>query len=206
MRGKAVLGALAGIVTAGVLAAQEPRWRAEVFGVAHDYEDFSGWGLVVGRGPDTGVRLELLLESRREESFVWEYQEGGALGSYHYGGADTFGLQLGYGRYWVGPTFYPFFTVSAGITVAQPDFGPVESKGYPAASIGGGFEVKLSEVWVFRLDGRAEWVGWQPDPSGWDCDWMGGGTCERRGGDFGFGGATYDSLQPVLRLGIGARW
>jgi hypothetical protein len=206
MRGKAVLVALAGIMIAGAVAAQEPRWRADVFGIVDDSDGSLGWGFVVGRGPDTGARLELLLESRREQSFVWEYQEGVGLGSYRFGGADIFNLQFGYGRYWVGPTFYPFFTVAAGITVAQPDFGPVESKVYPAASIGGGFEVKLSEVWVFRLDGRAEWVGWQPDDSGWDCDWMSGGACEWQGGDFGFGGATFDTVLPVLRLGIGARW
>lgn len=206
MEARVVAGVATLIALAEAAAAQEPRLQAEVFGKLDSGFDESGWGLLLGRGRDSGHRFELLLETWREDTFVWQYHEGPILGTYRYGGADLFSLQLGLGRYWAGPTFYPFFTVSAGFTVAQPDFGPVSTKSYATASIGGGFEVMLSEVWAFRLDGRAEWIDWQPDRSGWDCGWMDGRPCVRQGGDFGFGGVTHDSLRPVLRLGIGARW
>ena len=68
MRLKAVLVALASTVIAGGAAAQEPRWQAGVLGIAHEYQGSSGWGLLLGRGPDTGARWELLLESRRWET------------------------------------------------------------------------------------------------------------------------------------------
>lgn len=198
--------ALAALLVAGVALAQEPRWSLDVFGRLDGDDEPAGWGLLLGRGPDTGNRFELLLESRREDVFVWEHVEGPGLGSYRWGGADLYGLHLGLGRYWVGPRFFPFVAASIGVTVARPDFGPVDSESFLTASVGGGFEVRLGGSWLLRLDGRAELVGWEDDPHGWrNCSWF-SGTCVRVGGENGFGGATVDTLVPILRIGLGARW
>jgi hypothetical protein len=131
----------------------------------------------------------MLLETRRESFLVW-YPRGIPSGWWTDRGADILSFQAGVSRFWLGPTFFPFATASAGITVASPDVGPVESKGYPTASVGGGFEAKLDERWHFRLDGRAEWVGWEADT---------------RSDGFAMA-TTSETWHAVLRLGIGARW
>ena len=111
-----------------------------------------------GRGQDAGLRVETILESVREDGFVRIGPASPTVNMWRC--ADTISLQLGLSRRWVGPTFYPFATIAGGIRVAHPDTGPVEYKGYPVASAGGGFGVSLSDTWQARFDARLEWVGW----------------------------------------------
>lgn len=186
MRNWIVAVMLAGLPAAA--AAQEPTWEITplVRFEGSDYAD-PGWGVAFGRGQDTGLRVEAVLESIREDGFVRVGPASPTVDTWH--DADTLSLQFGLSRRWVGPTFYPFATLAGGIRVAHPDTGPVEYKGYPAASIGGGFEVSLSETWQARFDARLEWVGWT--------------LAEYSDGTLV--GKSQEVLG-VLRLGVGARF
>jgi hypothetical protein len=169
-------------------AAQEPTWEITPL-VRFDGSDYAdpGWGVAFGRGQDTGLRVEAVLESVREDSFVRIGPGSPTVDMWR--DADSLSLQLGLSRRWVGPTFYPFATFAGGIRVVHPDAGPVEYKGYAVASVGGGLGVSLSETWQARFDARLEWVGWT--------------LAEYSDGTLV---GKSKEVQGVLRLGVGARF
>lgn len=187
------------VATAATAFAQERQTQVAAYVIPDD----EGWGLGLSHGEDSSLRIEVFADWRREDALVWEVEDDGWEHG-RLGGADVYGLQAGLGRYWLGPTFYPFVSGAVGVTVAFPDFGPVEAKGYATFSAGGGFELWLSDHVMLRLDGRAEWVDWKTEE--FALDWRTTVVEESpKGSGSGFSGATHDRLRPVLRLGLGIR-
>lgn len=175
------------LLAASLAGAQESVREIGVFSRLAESDADLGLGVHVGVDVGRGTRLEAVLDVRHDDFFVFQY--GAWPDPYRSGGANIETLQIGVARYWGGPSFFPFVVGAAGVSVASPEFGPFEHKGYLTASAGGGFEATLGKAWFFRLDGRIEWVDWEE---------------ERDSGDYLL---TWKAdHQGVLRLGIGARW